>query len=405
MPITRRKGRKPLYAGAVAHVASRVAAAAVRRYGPRAAVAAGVAGAGYAGAKSLVGRKRSTVNKANYRKASIKGAGKDQYTQQSYTSMSKGRPMKSSTLVDRAVKADISRTVYQFRRYVNDGNNTNNFGYGFGQNTFGNTRYLPIVLFDLTRIRQDTIAPGAIGSGTFAKQAIMDTTGTDDGLIKWLDIQGQGADGSTLDAYPFISESKNISSELHPIRKSILSWVSIKLNLMGARNRPGWFKVQIVTFNNDEHLDPWTAVGPGQHNTFWTDQAARLTCNSIHDLPKKTNQKMKVLMEKKILFQPTSTTESDPRGHVDTVSMFYRPNKTMNYFDGGNIPKLGDDVQIAVTNVAGTARGTGISDFASNGKIYLLVTAFNPYTAAAFDPNIHPSIEWNIKTSHVSLDS
>lgn len=331
--------------------------------------------------------------------------GRDAYTQQSYTSMSKGRPMKSSTLVDKAVKADISRTVYQFRKYANDGNNTNNFSTGLGQYTFSGNRLLPIVLFDLTRIRQDTIAEGAIGSGTFAKQAIMNVAGDDDGLIKWVDVEGIGANGSTPNAYPFISESKNVSTELHPIRKSILSWVSIKLNLMGARNRPGWFKVQIVTFNNDEHLDPWTVVGPGQHNTFWTDQAARLTCNSIHDLPKKTSQKMKVLMEKVISFQPTSTTESDPRGHVDTVSMFYRPNKTINYFDGGNIPKLGDDVQIAVTNVAGTARGTGISDFASTGKIYLLLTAFNPYTAGSFDPSIHPSFEWNIKCSHVSLDS
>jgi len=321
--------------------------------------------------------------------------------------VSKGKPLSTQQLVNRAVKTDIARTVYQFRRYVNDGNNVNNFSQPVGHYNFSGKRYLPLLMFDLTRCVQSSLpltGPGARAS--FAKHCYMDIAGTDEGLIKWEDITGQTADGSTTNPFAFVAESKALASRtVTPIRKSILSWVSIKLNLMGARTRPGWFKVQIVTFKDDEHLDPWTVVGPGQHNTFWTEQVSKLTCNSIHDLPKRTSQRMKVLMEKTFSWQPTSTTESDPRAHVDTLNMFYRPNKTCNYHDGGNIPKLATDESIAVTNNQSASQGDGISEFSSNGKIYLLITAFNPYHGAAFDPNIHPSCEFNIKTSHLSLDT
>ena len=77
-----------------------------------------------------------------------------------------------------------------------------------------------------------------------------------------------------------------------------------------------------------------------------------MTCNAIHDLPKGSKHKLKVLMQKTIVYQPTTTIESDPRAKIDTVNLFMRPNKTMVYQTGENAPSITDDVQISTTNAS-----------------------------------------------------
>lgn len=413
MPIYRRKGRKPQALGIALNVAGRLAGAAARRYGPRAAVAAGTGGALYAGAKSVVGRKRVQVNKSKYKKwkprTAVRGAGRDAYAQQSYTNIVKGSRLDDRSLVDRAVKATVERIVYQHRKYANDGTNVNNYAQPIAQIVTASKRSLPVYIADLTRINQTHIIDPNF-KVSFMKQMYMDTSGASDGQIKWEDVDGIGPDGSTPNKFLFIAEDKALSIRQKPITKSILNWVSIKMNLMGARTRPGYFKVQIVTLGDDEHLDPWTKDGTlPQHGAFWQDHVSRLTCNTIHDLPKKTKTKMHVLLEKTIAWQPTSTTESDTRAHVDTVNIFYRPNKTIQYQDGsanaGQTTLITDDAQIAVTNSQSSSRGVGCGEFAIKNKIYLLISAFNPYVGPEFNNAIHPSFEWNIKTSHICLDT
>jgi hypothetical protein len=410
MPLNRRKGRKPLFAGAALHVGTRLVGHAVRKYGPRAVVGTAAAGGVYAGAKSLVGRKKRNVNKAQYKKYKPKSAGNDAYAQQSYTRIVQGSRLDDRSLVDRAVKATVERTVYQHRKYANDGTNVNNYAQPLAQIVTAGKRYLPVYIADLTRINQTHIIDSNF-KVSFMRRMYMDTApGASDGKIKWEDVDGIGADGSTPSPFLFIAEDKSLAPRQKPIAKSIMNWVSIKLNLMGARTRPGYFKVQIVTLGDDEHLDPWTKDGIlPQHGAFWQDHVARLTCNTIHDLPKKTKTKMHVLLEKTIAWQPTSTTESDTRAHVDTVNIFYRPNKTIIYQDGsanaGQSTLITDDEQIAVTNAQSASRGVGCGEFALKNKMYLLVSAFNPYSETAFNPAVHPSFEWNIKTSHIVLDT
>lgn len=332
-----------------------------------------------------------------------KTLGRDIYSQQTYVAATKGSRLPERQLVDRSVRATIERTVYQFRKYANDGTNVNNFVTDIGQIVTSGRRDLPVYIVDLSRIFQ-TVVPSPFTPGSAMKRMYMDTSGGDDGKVKWRDIDGIGSDGSTASPNWFISEDKALSVRQKPIYKSIMSWASIKLNLMGSRARPGYYKVQIVNLDEEDLVDPWLS-STNEQITFWQDYVAKLTCNTIHDLPKFQKRKMKILMEKTLAWNPTSTTENDPRAHVDTVNLFYRPNKTFVYQTANAQTNLDDDEKIAVTNDKSTNRGLGISDSPIKGKIYLLISAFCPYVGTEFNNAIHPSFEWNIKTSHICLDT
>jgi hypothetical protein len=329
--------------------------------------------------------------------------GRDVYSQQAFTSATKGERLPERQLVDRSVKATIERTVYQFRRYANDGTNVNNFVTDIGQIATDTRRDLPVYIIDLSRIVQ-TVSPSPFAPSSAMRRMYMDVTGGDDGKVKWRDIDGIGPDGSTLSPNWFVSEDKALSVRQKPIYKSLMTWASIKLNLMGSRARPGYYKVQIINLDEEDLVDPWLS-STNEQITFWQDYVAKLTCNTIHDLPKFQKRKMKVLMEKTLAWNPTSTTENDPRAHVDTVNLFYRPNKTFIYQTANEQTNLNDDAKIAVTNDRSTNRGLGISDTPIKGKIYLLISAFCPYVGETFNNAIHPSFEWNIKTSHICLDT
>ena len=357
--------------------------------------------------KPVLRRVKRAFGNASRRAGVPTPLGTDRYTQLAFSSVKKGQRLNDRQLVDRAVKATIERTVYQFRKYANDGTNTNNLGVDCGQVISSGKRYLPVYIVDLTRIVQPVNSYGS--GGDAMKRMYMDTTGGDDGQVKWEAVQGIGADGSTASPNWFIAEDKAIAhttlaGRQKPIYKSLMTWASIKLNLMGARARPGYYTVQIVKFDEEDLVDPWISSTENM-GTFWTDFVSRLTCNTIHDLPKGQKRKMTVLMEKKLAWQPTSTTESDARAHVDCLNMFWRPNKTFVYQQGDTTTELDDDEKVAVTSNRSVVRGAGISDIPIKGKCYLLISAFCPYVDTSYNNAIHPSLEWNIKTSHVCLDS
>lgn len=352
-------------------------------------------------------KKAASKPKTKKKSASKTGetGGSAQYTQQDWIVKSTGKKLPTNQLIKKAVLSNITPVIYQFKKYKNDGENTANLATDLGHWVAGGIRYLPLYILDLTRINQPNLAMG--GQGALFKRCIMDTAGTGDGKIKWLDIPAEDAYTNPILTWDTIQRNSVSTTNTY---KSLLEYVNIKANVMGPRNRATKVKFSLVYLPND--MDPFEGYDynqdgteNAQHNAAWIQYVSKLTVNNIHNRVKTTYMRPKVIAEKTLLFQPTSTTESDVRGHIDTLKWFWRCNKTLNYHDGaGDSQTINpvDDITIQQPVVARQV-GTGTGARPIRGKVFLLISAFAPYAEGSYSNLTHPSFEWNFQAKHVKL--
>lgn len=406
-------------AARAAAIGANIAIGAMRRYGGRivrrlarrrvGAAAIGAAAAGTAaslavqsGRVSKKGRKgppraRRVGPRSSDTKMRDEGAG---YNQQQYHAFTKGRKLKASTLVRRTVLSSAQREIFQWRNYTIDSTASPNFSLTLDHSVGATQRNFPVWLFDLTgRIQNQngiTVAP------EICKRPYCDISGAADGKIRWATMNTLDSTGASFS--PFLQRleaSNQEGSSSHS--KSFLEWVDMRLNIMGPTLRPTKVTCSLIQFLDDE-LDPWVTDGVSNehHQVSWQQQFSALTVNNIHTYTRPERSTFKVLDIKTFEFQPISTTEADNRGHVHTLKWFYRANRMMNYNNGGQ--QVTDDASYSSRFIPSDKAGQGTWPYAdTKQRIFLLIKAYAPTTAAGFDRTIHPSFEANIRMKHTTM--
>lgn len=331
-----------------------------------------------------------------------------QYTQQKTVRFNKGKKLSSRSLIDRTVMAGSGTVQYAFRNYVNGNTGAflgNNLGQWIDSGITPVRRFLPLYVFSL-----DNIAPdGAFPSNYFpsCRRAYMDTTGALDGVVQWVDIVGGLANGSTS-VYPYrISDADPVQTNAS---KLMLEWMDIKMNIMGARTNPTRVDVNIVEVQ-DEDYDPFVfdAARPATYvsdeNAYWSWYISRYTCNEIHSRvsPRLRKQPFKTLMFKSFRFQPTSTTESDVRGHIITPKIFWRPNRMCDYSSAGVQAVPLDDALIS-TNQTSANVGPARSSRPVRKQLLMIVGAMAPLVGVGGNAATDASFEWNIRTAYRKMN-
>lgn len=121
--------------------------------------------------------------------------------------------------------------------------------------------------------------------------------------------------------------------------RSLMEWVSMQFNITGPTTRPCKVSFELCSLR-EQWVDPFLIIGVAgttndflKHQKYWGREAAKLVENPIHKMAdwQGTGQPYKVLSRRVMEFQPTSTTESDTRGHIQTLKWFKRVNKILTY--------------------------------------------------------------------------
>lgn len=396
-------GRKPKFipAAVAANIGLGVARGAVRKYGGRVAGAAAATGVGAA----ILNRfRRKAGVKPKYRRVGLTTSqGAD--TTRKEVVVSSGRKLTTSQLVDRTVKAAMSRSVFFWRRYAVEAT-----GQGFDLSldqaisSAQLRRYFPLYLFDLTARPQNI--SNSVRDAFFGHRAYCDTTGADDGKIKWVSISGLTANATNSD-YVQVAEGTNLSGGQSQGR-SILNWVDIRAQIQGARNIPTKVTFQIVKMLDDE-LDPmpngsYTTTGANStpHQVFWQSQIAELTVNPIHTYTMPKKRHLQIIATKTFTFQPKESVDNDTRGQLFVLKWFNRVNQICNYNNSGVVNT--DDATFNSRTMPVNVAGNTVSPYAdTKDKMFLLVKGYAPIAASAYDANIHPSFELNCRMCHNTL--
>lgn len=294
--------------------------------------------------------------------------------------------------MNRVVAGAREQVVYQFRKYIVDATGTTNLVSDIGHLLDATNRTFPATLFDLTGCIQVANAP------VVGKRPYCNVGTATDGKIQWQTVNGIDPNGTTSTVLQRIASPSGVASSSHS--KSFLEWVNIRMNFMGPTTRPTKIQVQLLQFKDSE-MDPWSTDGTlsAAHQAVWQSMLSRLTVNAIHDWKSPDTSAIKVLATKVITFQPIDNQEADVRGHTHTLRWFHRINKLMDYRQGGN--QNADDANFGTTKEIVNVSGENFNNIAdSRNRVFLYVSAYCPYSAAAFDRTIHPSFEWNLTMKH-----
>lgn len=400
----------------------------VRKYGIK-ALSAGVAGAAaYGGARQYkyttkpkvkrekvvqaiktqpYKKKNITKKKMSYRRSMnfpTKSRAMVTDNQRKYATFSSGKKLTTSALVDKTVKASLQRCVFFFRRYTQEATG-GSFQYGLDSSVGGSTRYFPLYLFDLTARPQ--YVNGVLKQATCGLRAICDTTGVNDGKIRWQTINGNDKD-NVSNAYVQFDEGTSLS-QIQSSGKSLINWFDIKAQVQGARNIPTKVTFEIIKLLDDE-LDPVDGNGSTttngitstQHQQYWQSEIAQLTYSPIHTFQKPKKRYVKIISSKSFTFQPKESVDNDTRGQLYVLKWFNRINKIVNYNNSGTV--LADDNDFVNGKIPTNPSGQAVSPYAdASDKYYLRVKAYSGISLTSFDPTVHPSFELNLRMCHSTL--
>lgn len=397
-PVRRRR-LNPVVA-AVGNIALQGAKYAAKKYGPKFALGAATAGAGYAGYKAF--GKGTTGKKAVVKRLDKPAVSKQVvgtqggYEQHEYIYKQSGRKTNIANVANLLQKKNLDTLVYSFKKL-------DLFGGGFGQfdvahryDATTERRYMPLYLLDLTQL------PGS-GPGCMYR-AYMHHTGANDGKIGW--VEQNGYDGSgVLSPLPFIKYSTNNDlSAFHDKRHYGL--MTIKLNLYGMTTRHTTFKVSLVQFKSDDYTPTddmgsvLTTVTNELGTNFWQPRIRKLTANPIADTQSLRASDMKVVKSETFEIGPVATTEADTSPHHVTISWKHYYNKlvasrkTQTVFtDDDNVidPKKTD------VDIISVPAGKSYTPLAKD-RLYLMIEATSwvgTYTTVPADATNAPSFDIN----------
>lgn len=432
-----RRRLNPMGAAVLANIALGAGKYYVRKYGTKAALAAGTAYAGYKGIKyatsskpkvtreTVVAPKRTKVVVQPIRKKIVRKKISPSYTksnmgrrrapgkmirqqadgQRKEYSFKNGKKLTSSALVDKTVKAAIQRQLFFWRRYDVEGAG-NAFALGLDNAIGGTTRFLPIYMFDLTARPQ--VVLGTQQDAIFAYRLATDTTGTADGKVRWVNVAGKTAanvDSTAVQPY----ETSNLANDRFSAPISLLNWVDIRAQFQGPRAVPGKITVQLIKLL-DEDIDPNPSNGlvgnSGatniKHQVFWQSEIASCTVSPVHIYTRPKQKYIKVLASKTFETQPRESVDKDARGQMTVLKWFNRLNKIINYNNRGSQVSNDNDLVDGRLPTGTNLSGIGISPYAdSKDKIFLYVKAYQPITSG--DPEFASSFELNCRMCHSAM--
>lgn len=230
----------------------------------------------------------------------------------------------------------------------------------------------------------------------------------------WTPVVGLDPDGSFSNNFSANQPNglKYLDSKT-TFQRSFLEYLAMNFNFTGPTTKPARVTLQLVVFT-DEWADPFGQCGfykNGldqeiiQHERFWSEEAARLVENPIHKIARYQRRlPYRVLSSKMIDFQPTSTTESDVRGHIQTIKWFRRVNRVLNYSSRDAGPYDNNSMQssslMAPLN-AQQAENFGYRP--QRSARYMLIVRANCWdkdTAATPSTATNVRMEWNITARH-----
>lgn len=282
--------------------------------------------------------------------------------------------------------------------------------------------HLPIHVLDLTGLPDytSTISKPLKNLYPFLMPTLTKTSG----LISWGALTG--ADNSGTGSYAYwqrLMANKNASTG-----NAVLEWTSAKFLFRCPKTRPGWFKVHLVQFNDEEILPTWPAnntdINTKTHG-FWQKRAKALMFNPIsHEANpiqrKEGDQGMKIIKTWTRRWNPdTSDNLATYNGEQIRLDLFIRHNRYVNRLagTGGAHTVLGNDTTAGLDNDAFVSDNNTVNT--NQVESYVYNTAANPkarlffviegtnFDAAqdAFDPQIHLSYDMEVRNKWIFQDT
>lgn len=338
------------------------------------------------------------------------------YQQVQFVSERAGRKLDK---VQKVMKLLASSMVTKVDRYGALTDQTQNKSYYVSSAHYTGTAgsritYLPVYAMDLTCLNQKTVSSALGGGNSFSKPFMRLQFNESTDNYSWTPVAGLHS--SSTDAAPVTTWSyetiagytnasgttPSVASE--NVERALLGKCRIGLYLTGARKYASTVWVQVVQFTDDLFCPPlWgTSVAENQgaqledwpsaeanesvrQKEFWLQQTQFLLENPLN---KRTLVKrvpgMKVLFNKKFVFQPTATTENDPSGHEFVMDLKYHIDKVVDY---RNLPSVDDtvDVNLGDLNRVQNSLTTNELNLAPvpKGRVYLLIRSTAPSVLSA----------------------
>lgn len=258
-------------------------------------------------------------------------------------------------------------------------------------------RYCPLFIFDLTSVNQ--------AYRSAYPMQWMKMSGTGD--VSFISVPGTNQVGTYQLQWQIDTDERAGVNTIGQIgARSMLKWISIKLNCWGAKNHATKWCIQMVSLRDDS-LDPYipTNYDPTnvKFNGFWQSMVKPYMFNPIADQGYNNTRDMKVHKTWMFVQNGNQSTELDQAPQVKEIKLFKRCNQLCKW-----------DEFIGLENTAGAVADTSNfvkgDDSANNCylkpryKKYLLIRALNAGLDASDTNADTPSIDVNIKTCHMTLD-
>lgn len=287
----------------------------------------------------------------------------------------------------------LERLVFTHRRI----GPFNDYGQVFLTNYVGASGRLdfPLLLFELNSC--NNYINGSLVNHSPVRRMYQETTNE----IGWFAENGQGADGTAVDASWKLENNPHISTvaSAYPGEQAIHKWSSLDLELWGCRNKPTKYMVQLVQFSEDV-LPDWNNR-TGQSAEFWQSLVKHYTYSPLAKMDDGySKKKMKILKQYKVNLDPTANYENDPDPHVKTLKLYYKFNRKSNFqwqFANPDVQSIAN-MNDADWRVEGGQNQTQVHP---NARIYVMVRASNftrITSPAVVDNTTNPSLSWRLRT-------
>jgi len=332
----------------------------------------------------------------------------NQYRQLETLTAKYGRRDRRATYINKLIRSSYNYTKYVLRYYARDndgGAADGGLPQPLGLELVGGVNFLPILVFNLTTIPQQTAS-----SARQVPSSWRMTQNPSNGVVGFTgvgELNNNNTIGLGWQEYINMGTTSNVGNT-SATRRALMEYVNMRFRIRGPTARPTRVVVQLVQpyawfLGMPEELPLTAGAITRMHYQPWVNMAARCTANPCQNIPSGNRQPWKVLRSKVYEIQPTSTTETDANGHDVVQKWFWRCNRVMNYDDMGWVNT--DNPDATDLNIGdGTAPETNVSNYVGLGKrVYMIVSAYAPNSAGAFTPAIHPSFEFSFEKKLSSL--
>lgn len=327
----------------------------------------------------------------------------NQYTQLETLVSKRGRKTSAQQFMQSLVKGAYNFSKFQLRGYALDYDGGSGVGgrfYGLGlENPGANSQLQPLYLVNLTTLPQ-RFNGNYINNTCMWRLQTNPSTGAGNSVVSWTTVSSLNEAGSTISPAYFgcyFSNTNNTTGQSFP--KCLMEYINLRYTIRGPTNRPTRVVVQMI-----QPMKWFTALptpsGAGtsstlgynlNQNTVWLREATPLGANMCQKMSTSFRRPWKVLYNKVYELQPTSTTETDVSGHDVHQRHFWKCNRILNYQDMGGTSNATGQMNDLQT---GDNESVGIScEPAIGSQVWLLIKAYSPNPAAAFDAAIHPSFD------------